>query len=89
MDPRPAEPDDPRVTLALPGSPPGPGVSAADAAADLAIGWPPRLPRQPDEAAAEPPPGAVWQLTPSAQAAALPPQPAGQPRDALGRWAEL
>ena len=52
MDPRPAEPDDPGVTLTLPGSPPGPGVSADDAAKpeQLAIGWPPRLPQQPGEA---------------------------------------
>jgi hypothetical protein len=89
MDPRPPAPDDPQVTLTLPGSPPGPGVSADDAAKpeQLAIGWPPRLPRQPGEALPAPAPG--WQYTPSARAPDLPPQPAGQPRDTLGRWVEL
>jgi hypothetical protein len=88
MDPRPAEPDSAQVTLALPGSRPGPGLSADDAAEDLAIGWPPRLPRQADQALSASGPG--WQYTPSARPPDLPPQPAGQPRDPqTGRWAEL
>ena len=90
MDPRPAVPDDPRVLQVLPGSPPGPGLSAADGAdppGELALGWPPWKARQP--AGTPPALGPGWQYTVSGQAADLPPRPAGQPPDALGLWREV